>query len=64
MIKWILLLTAAVLLWIHEYKQEQNDIRAEFGLSPIKLLRKDDGENGESAGQQILLFRKRQSRLR
>lgn len=46
MIKWILLLTAAVLLWIHEYRQEMNDIRAEFGLPPIKLLRKDDGENG------------------
>jgi hypothetical protein len=46
MIKWILLLTAAVLLWIHEYRQEMNDIRAEFNLPPIKLLRKDDGENG------------------
>lgn len=46
MIKWILLLTAAVLLWIHEYRQEMNDIRSEFGLAPIKLLRKDDGENG------------------
>ena len=48
MIKWILLLTAAVLLWIHEYKQEMNDIRAEFGLPEITLFtkRKDDGENG------------------
>lgn len=50
MIKWILLLTAAVLLWIHEYKREQNDIRAEFGLPEITLFtnrkRKDDGENG------------------
>ena len=46
MIKWILLLTAAVLLWIHEYRQEMNDIGAEFGLPPVKLLRKDDGENG------------------
>lgn len=49
MIKWILLLTVAVLLWIHEYRQEQNDIRAEFGLPEITLLkrkRKDDGENG------------------
>jgi hypothetical protein len=46
MIKWILLLTAAVLLWMLEYKQEMNDIRAEFGLPPVKLLRKDDGENG------------------
>lgn len=46
MIKWILLLTAAVLLWMHEYRQEMNDIRAEFGLPPIKLLRKDDEENG------------------
>ena len=46
MIKWILLLTAAVLLWMLEYKQEMNDIRSEFGLPPIKLLRKDDGENG------------------
>lgn len=46
MIKWILLLIAAALLWMLEYRQEMNDIRAEFGLSPIKLLRKDDGENG------------------
>lgn len=46
MIKWILLLTVAVLLWMLEYKQEMNDIRAESGLSPVKLLRKDDGENG------------------
>lgn len=49
MIKWILLLIAAVLLWIHEYRQEQNDIRAEFGLPEITLFtkrRKDDGENG------------------
>lgn len=43
---WILLLMAAVLLWIHEYRQEMNDIRAEFGLAPVKLLRKDDEENG------------------
>ena len=46
MIKWILLLTAAVLLWMLEYKQEMNDIRAEFGLPPVKLLRKDGGDNG------------------
>ena len=43
---WILLLMAVALLWIHEYRQEMNDIRAEFGLPPIKLLRKDDEENG------------------
>ena len=44
--RWTLLLMASVLLWIHEYRQEMNDIRSEFGLPPIKILRKDDGENG------------------
>ena len=46
MIKWSILLTLAIILWIFEFRNELNDIRAEFGLSPIKLLRKDDGENG------------------
>lgn len=62
MIKWILLLTAAVLLWIHEYRQEQNDIRAEFGLPEISMFakRKDGGNEKKSAGQQVFLFRKKQ----
>ena len=51
MIKWILLLTAAVLLWMLEYKQEMNDIRSEFGLPPIKLLSNEvDGTSLSETG--------------
>lgn len=51
MIRWIILLVAAAMLWIAEYRQELNDIRSEFDLPEIELvpkwnkLRKEEKEN-------------------
>lgn len=38
MIKWIILLSVAIILWIVEYRQESNDIRSEFDLPEIELV--------------------------
>lgn len=38
MIKWIILLSVAIILWIVEYRQELNDIRSEFDLPEIELV--------------------------